>query len=86
MKKQGNCEAMKTMRGQSLVYLALFCVVYPAATINRARAYFFNMDPMVGVPFRTAAVVDAEHLLGLKRNASSTTCMRANWTIDMHKR
>ena len=86
MKKQGNCEAMKTMRGQLLVYLALFCVVYPAATINRARAYFLNMDPMVGVPFRTAAVVDAEHLLGLKRNASSTTCMRANWTIDMHKR
>ncbi len=51
--------AERTVTGQSLVNLALFWVVFPAATIDEARAYLFNMDPTLGVPFRPAAVVDA---------------------------
>jgi hypothetical protein len=69
MLKSGNHKAERTVRGQSLVYLALFCVVFPAATIDEARAYLFNMDPMLGVPICPAAVVDAEHLLGPRRKA-----------------
>jgi hypothetical protein len=84
--KTGNHEADRTGRGLSIVYLALFRVVFPVATIDEARAYLFNMDPMLGVPFRPAAIVDAEHLLGLRRKASSTTCMRAFLPINKHKR
>jgi hypothetical protein len=72
--------------GLLLVYLAMFCVVYPTATIDEARAYLYNMDPRVGVPFRPAAVVDAEHLLGLRRKALSTTCQRAFLPLNLHKR
>ncbi len=43
------------------------------------------MDP-VGVPFRPAAVVLAEHLLGLRRKASSMTCQRAFLPLNMYKR
>ena len=76
MLKTGNHEAERAVRGQSLVYLATFRLVNPAASIDEARAYLHNMDP-AGVPFRPAAVVQAEHLLGLRRKASSTTCQRA---------
>ncbi len=62
--------------GQSLVDLALFQVVLPAATIDKATAYLFNMDRTLGVPFHPAAIVDVEHLFGLRRKASSTTCMQ----------
>lgn len=86
MLKTGNHEAERTVTGQSLVNLALFRVVFPAATIDEARAYLFNMDPTLGAPFRPAAVVDAEHLLGLRRKASSTTCKRAFLPLNEHKR
>ena len=43
------------------------------------------MDP-AGVPFRPVAVVQAEHLLGLRRKASSTTCQRAFLPLNMYKR
>ncbi len=82
MLKTGNHEAERTVTGQSLVNLALFRVVFPAATIDEARAYLFNMDPTLGAPFRPAAVVDAEHLLGLRRKALSTTCKRAFLPIN----
>ena len=36
--------------------------------------------------FCPAAVVDAEHLLGLRRKASSTTCIRACMPLNEHKR
>ncbi len=76
MLKTGNHEAKRAVRGQSLVYLAMFRLVNPAASIDGVRAYLHNMDP-AGVPFRPAAVVHAEHLLGLRRKASSMTCQRA---------
>jgi hypothetical protein len=78
MLKTGNHEAKRTVRGLSLVYLA-------AASIDEARAYLHNMDP-AGVPFRPAAVVEAEHLLGLRRQASSTTCQRAFLPLNRYKR
>ncbi len=40
----------------------------------------------MGVPFCPAAVVEAEHLLGLRRNASSTTCKKAFLLLNNHKR
>jgi hypothetical protein len=86
MLKTENHEAERTARGQLLVYLALFRVVFPAATINEARAYLFNVDPMLGVPFCPAAVVYAEHLLGLRRKAPSTTCQRAFLPLNLYKR
>ncbi len=84
--KTGNHEAERMVRGQSFVYLAMFCVVNPSATINEVRAFLYNMDPAMGVPFSPAVVVDAEHLLGLRRKASSTTCKRANLAVNKHKR
>ncbi len=86
MLKTGNKEAERMARGQSLVYLALFCAVNPHASINKARAFFYNVDTMVGVPFRPTAMVEAEHLLGLRRKASSTTCKRALLPLNKHKR
>ena len=85
MLKTENHEAKRVVRGQSLVYLATFLLVNPAASIDKARAYLHNMDP-AGVPFRPAAVVQAEHLLGLRRKASSTTCQRAFLPLNRYKR
>ena len=85
MLKTGNHEAERAVRGQSLVYLAMFRLVNPAASIDEVRAYLHNMDP-AGVPFRPAAVVHAEHLLGLRRKASSMTCQRAFLPLNMYKR
>ncbi len=74
MLKTCNKEAERMVRGQLLVYFALFCAVNPHASIDKARAFLYNVDPTVGVPFCPAAVVEAEHLLGLRRKASSTIC------------
>ena len=38
MLKTGNHEAKRAVRGQSLVYLAMFHLVNPAASISKARA------------------------------------------------
>jgi hypothetical protein len=84
--KTGNQEEERMVRGQSFVYLAMFCVVNPSATIDKVRAFLYNMDPAMGVPFSPAVVVDAEHLLGLRRKASSTTCKRAKLAVNKHKR
>ena len=85
MLKTGNHKAERAVRGQSLVYLAMFRLVNPAASIDEVRAYLHNMDP-AGVPLRPAAVVHAEHLLGLRRKASSMTCQRAFLPLNMYKR
>ena len=85
MLKTENHEAKRVVRGQSLVYLATFLLVNPAASIDKARAYLHNMDP-AGVPFRPAAVGQAEHLLGLRRKASSMMCQRAFLPLNRYKR
>ena len=74
------------VRGQLLVYLALFCAVIPSVSIDKARAFLYNVDLTLGVPFHPAAVVEAEHLLGLRRKASSTTCKGAFLPLNKHKR
>jgi hypothetical protein len=55
MLKTGNHKAERVVRGQSLVYLTTFCLVNPAASINKAGAYLRNMNP-AGVPYGLAAV------------------------------
>jgi hypothetical protein len=74
------------VRGQLLVYLVLFCAVNPSASIDKARAFLYNVDPMVGVPFHPAAVAEAEHLLGLRRRVPPTTYKRAFLPLNKHKR
>lgn len=81
----GNHEATREVMGQALVRLALYRVVHPEAPISHARAYLFNMDPTV-VPYCPQAIIRAEKLLGLRMKAASTTCERAFWPINLHKR
>jgi hypothetical protein len=86
MLKTGNKEAERMVRGQSLVYLVLFCAANPHASINKAREFLYNVDPTMGVPFCPTAMVEAEHLLGPRRKASSTTCKGAFLPLNKHKR
>ena len=81
----GNHLAERKVLGQALVRLALYRVVRPEAPISHVRAFLFNMDPTVP-PFTPYAVIVAEQLLGLRMKASSTTCERAYWAINLHKR
>jgi len=81
----GNHEPFREIRGQALVRLALFRVAHPEAPISHLRAFLFNMDPTIA-PYSPSAVVRAEKLLGLRTKAASTTCERAYWAINMHKR
>jgi hypothetical protein len=81
----GNHKVPREVRGQELVNLALFQLVYPATSLDYARAFIHNMDP-TGVPFLPMAVCCAEHLLSLWQKASSTTCQRAFLPLNKHKR
>ena len=71
--------------GQHLVWLALFQIVHPEGTIAEAWAFLSNMDPAIA-PFPPFSIVEAEHLLDLWRKVSFTTCERAYWQINLHKR
>lgn len=81
----GNHEAEREVMGQPLVRLALYRLVHPEAPISHVQAFLFNMDPTVP-PYYTAAIHRAEMLLDLWRKKSSTTCERAYWPINLHKR
>ena len=59
--------------------------MHPEGTIAEAHAFLSNMDPTVA-PFCPSEIVRAEHILDLRRKASSTTCERAYWQINQHKR
>ena len=85
MRATGNHEAEREVRGQPLVCLALYRVVHPAAPISHVQAFLFNMDPTVA-PYFQPQIIRAERLLGLRMKAASTTCFRAFWAINMHKR
>jgi hypothetical protein len=81
----GNHEAERKVLGEALPRLALYRRLFPEATIDHVRAWLFNMDPTIA-PYSTFAIVEAEHLLGLRNKRSSTTCDRAFWPINLHKR
>lgn len=81
----GNHQAEREVQGQAIVRLALFRLVHPQATIDHARAFLFIMDPTV-LPYSPYAIVKAEQLLNLRLKRSSTTCERAYWPINLHKR
>ena len=81
----GNHMAERQVLRQHLVRLALYRVVHPEGTIAEARAFLTNMDPTIA-PFSPQEICRAEHLLGLRKKAASTTCMRAYWEINLHKR
>jgi hypothetical protein len=86
MLKTGNKEAERMVRGQLVAHIALLCVVNPSASIDEAREFLYNVDPMLGVPFCPAAVVEADHLLGLRRKLSYTTCKRPFLPLNKHRR
>lgn len=81
----GNHQAEREIEGEPLVRLALFRLVHPEAIIDEVRAFLFNMDQTVA-PYSTTAVVRAEKLLRLTQKKSSTTCERAYWQVNLHKR
>jgi hypothetical protein len=77
--------AERQVLGQHLVWLALYRLVHPEGTIAEARAFLSNMDPTIA-PFPPSNIVRAEHILDLWRKALSTTCERAYWQMNLHKR
>lgn len=81
----GNHEAERQVLGQPLVRLALYRLVHPETSVAHVQAFLFNMDPTVP-PYTPQAIIRAEKLLDLCRKASSTTCERAYWPINLHKR
>ena len=81
----GNRMAKRQVLGQHLVRLALYRVVHPEGTITEARAFLSNMDPTIA-PFNPKEICRAEHLLGLRKKAASTTFVRAYWAINLHKK
>ncbi len=81
----GNHQAEREVLGQPLVRLALYRLVHPEAPISHVQAFLFNMDP-TAPPYYTASIHRAEKLLDLRRKKSSTTCERAYWPINLHKR
>ena len=81
----GNHEATREVLGHALVQLALYWVVHPEAPMSRVRAFLFNMNPTMA-PFCPAVIVRAEQLLDLRMKRSSTTCERAYWQLNLHKR
>ena len=85
MHATGNHESEREIMGEDLVRLAIYRVVHPEAQIDAARAFLFNMDPTTA-PYSRTAVVRAEKLLNLTMKKSSTTCERAHWQVNLHKR
>ena len=85
MRATGNHDAEREIRGQPLIRLALYRSVFPKCSIDQIRAFLFNMDPTI-VPYSPSQVVRGEQLLSLRKKKASTTCERAYWPINLHKR
>ncbi len=77
--------AERQVLGQHLVWLALYRIVHPEGTIAEACAFLSNMDPTIA-SFSPSEIVRAQHILDLRRKALSTTCERAYWQTNLHKR
>ncbi len=59
--------------------------MHPEGTIAEAHAFLLNVDLTIA-PSPPFSIVEAEHLLDLRRKAPSTTCERAYWQINLCKR
>jgi hypothetical protein len=81
----GNHYAMREVKGELLVQLALFRSIHPKATIDECRAYLHNRDPNVE-PFSPSQIHRAEELLDLHRKAASTTAEQAYLPVNLTKR
>ena len=81
----GNHDAEREVLGEDLVLLSLYRLVHPEATVAHIQAFLFNMNP-TQVPYFPIKIMCAESLLGLWRKVSSTTCKRAHWPSNLHKR
>jgi hypothetical protein len=60
-------------------------MIRPKAYIDEVRAYVHNRNP-ANPPYSQSQIVRAEHRLGLKRKAASTTSDCAYFQINMFKR
>jgi hypothetical protein len=65
--------------------LSTLLIGVPCCLVDHVRAFIYNMD-LTGVPFLPMAVCCAEHLLGLRQKASSTTCQWAFLPLNRQKR
>jgi len=81
----GNRISLREVHGQDLVNLAIYRMICPKAYIDEVRAYVHNRN-QANPPYSQSQTVRAEHRLGLKRKAASTTSDCAYFEINVFKR
>ena len=86
-KRSGNADAVR-LRGQDLVYLALYRVFYPKATIAEINAFLYrtNMRNPFWNFYHPSQICRAESLIGLSRKKGSTTAHQAYYPHNIRKR
>ena len=86
-RRSGNVQAYR-MTGIDLVYLSLFRVAYPKATIAEINAFLYRCN--LGNPFFTfysqSQISKSESLIGLSRKVGSTTAYQAYYPVNLQKR
>jgi hypothetical protein len=68
-------------------WLAMVCVVACVCfLVCGERTKNKEENEIMNAPFLPSSIVKAEHRLDLRRKVLSTTCERAYWQINLHKR
>ena len=86
-KKTGNKQPER-LRGPDLVYLAMYRVAYPKATIAEVLAFLYRCNlGNVGWSFYSKSQISlAEKAIGLSRKKASTTAYQAYLPVNLRKR
>ena len=86
-RRSGNADASR-MRGQDLVFLALYRVFYPKATISEINAFLYrcNLRNPFWNFYHPSQISRAETLIGLSRKRGSTTAHQALYPANIQKR
>ena len=79
-RRTGNHRARRELRGQALIDLAFYRLIFPKAQIAEVKAFIFNRNPTVA-PYSDSQIHRAEDLLQLTRKAASTTSDKA-WSEE----
>lgn len=78
----------RRLRGQDLIYLALFRIFLPKASAAEVNAFLYNMN--LGNRefsfYSPSQITKAEQMIGLSRKRGSTTAYQAFLPINMQKR
>ena len=86
-RRSGNADAER-MRGQDLVFLALYRVFYPKAKICEINAFLYRcnlLNPFWNF-YHPSQISRAETLIGLSRKKGSTTAHQAYYPRNLRKR